>query len=214
MRIHSRPPGTTGTQGCQPPSRSHCVRLRPHLGCAFAEGWVPSSRAPDPTGSPSSAASQESGAQAGVPGWLPLCSFSPHLGKAFPPSRGLRVRFPPRWKVPPRGPQRRAHHGNSTGRPPDTGASGHWQTFPGPGPPPCQLGREGAEGVAVGLSPSRAQNTVHSLRAKQRAAECEHVSVCVCAFGRVCLWTDPAIAAPAVCPLSLFEPHSPWLCPS
>ena len=108
MRIHSRPPGTTGTQGCQPPSRSHCVRLRPHLGCAFAEGWVPSSRAPDPTGSPSSAASQESGAQAGVPGWLPLCSFSPHLGKAFPPSRGLRVRFPPRWKVPPRGPQRRA----------------------------------------------------------------------------------------------------------
>ena len=139
-------PGTSGAQGHQPPSRSHCVRLRPRLGCAFTEGWVRSSRAPDPAGSQSSVASQESGALAGVPGWLPLCSFSPHLGKAFPPSWGLRVRFPPRWKVPPRGPQRRAHHGNSTGRLPDTGASGHWQTFLGPGPPPCQLGGEGTEG--------------------------------------------------------------------
>lgn len=89
-----------------------------------------------------------------------LFFLSPHSGKAFPPSRGLRVRFPPRWKVPPRGPQRRAHHGNSLGRPPDTGASGHWQAFPGPGPEPRQLGGAGSGGPA-GLSISGTQQCSH-----------------------------------------------------
>lgn len=86
--------------------------------------------------------------------------------------------------------------------------------LPGARPTTLPAWRGGAEGAAAGLSPSWAQNNVHTLRAKQREAECEHVSVCVCAFGRVRLWTDPAIAAPAMCPLNLSEPHSPWLCPS
>lgn len=45
----------------------------------------------------------------------------PTFGEGISSCPGLRVRFPPRWKVPPRGPQRRAHHGNATRRRPDTG---------------------------------------------------------------------------------------------
>lgn len=77
--------------------------------------------------------------------------LSPHLGKAFPPSRGLRVRFPPRWKVPPRGPQRRAHHGNSMGCLPDTGVCGPGRAFLGPSLQSCQPEGEGPGGALAGL---------------------------------------------------------------
>lgn len=88
---------------------------------ASPEGWVPGSLAQAPGGPRalwlcgSRALWLES--QAGRLAFLCLPAF----GEGISSCPGLRVRLPPRWKVPRRGPQRRAHHGNATGRGPDTG---------------------------------------------------------------------------------------------
>ena len=212
--MHKLKARTAGAQGNQPPKRSHSVELWPGLGGAFPKGWIQSSPAPGPLGSSSSVALQESGALAGIPGWLRLSSFSLHIwGRHFLLPGACGSGFHPDGKSHPGAPQRRAYHGNSTGRPPDTGASGHWQALPGPGPQPCQLGGEGTEGAPAGHSISGTEQCSH-LHAKQRVAECEHISVGVCAFRRVCLQKDSEVAAPALCPLNPSEPQFPWLCPS
>ena len=88
----------------------------------FPKGWVLGSPAPGPRESPALWLCRSQGlwleSQPGRLSFLCLSTF----GEGISSCPGLRVRFPPRWKVPPRGPQRRAHHGDSIGRPPDTGA--------------------------------------------------------------------------------------------
>lgn len=137
--------------GPQGPGHSAPKAMPRGAAVAFPKGRVLGSLAPGPWGSPALWLCRSQGlwleSQAGRLSFLCLSTF----GEGISSCPGLRVRFPPRWKVPHRGPQRRAHHGNSTGRPPDTGASGHRR--PSGGPQSSQLGGgRGQEGLQQGFT--------------------------------------------------------------
>lgn len=184
--VHKLKARTAGAQGNQPPKRSHSVELWPGLGCAFPKGWIQSSPAPGPLGSPSSVALQESGALAGIPGWLPLCSFSLHIwGRHFLLPGACGSGFHPDGKSHPGAPKGELTMETPQGVRQTQGQVATGRPYRGQGHSPASWEGRGQRGLQLDIL-SQAQNNVHTymqskewLSVSMSRYECVHLGVCV-----------------------------------
>lgn len=150
-------------------------------------------------GGPRAVALQESGALAGVPGWPPLSSLSPHLGKAFPPARACGSGFHPDGKSHPGAPKGALSMETPRGA---CQAQGKWPlaAFREPGPQSCPPGGGGSRrGLAQ-------DEVVRPLGAQGWA--------CWGLFGHGCVSRKIRMRSPALSPLRLPEPRFPGPCPA
>lgn len=158
---HTLTPGQgSQAQGSGPPSPppqppTMCSVALPRLWPSLRGGsWA---AGPSP-GGPRSVALQESGALAGVPGWPPLSSLSPHLGKAFPPA-GPAGQVSTQMESPTQGPPKERSPWKPHRAPARHRASGHWLAFRGrPAVLPTRRGRA-REGLGTGRGPTHTRSS-------------------------------------------------------